>query len=859
MQFDNTLDVAFGESRNTKHWKNRQINWSALIEKLSVSHVTVETHAEYLKFDKKRQDEIKDVGAFVGGYLTGGRRLATTVAHRQLITLDLDSATGMEFETWKLVYGYAACVYSTHKHTPEKPRLRLVIPLDREVASDEYEPIARRIAEWLGIEAFDITTFQLHRLMYWPSTPKDIMPVFEYLDAEWLSADYVLSTYKDWRDSSEWPVSEKVDKLINHLAKKQEDPLGKPGVIGAFCRSYSIHEAIETFLSEVYSPCDADNRYTYKNGSTAAGLITYDDKFAYSHHGTDPISGMLCNAFDLVRIHKFGLRDEDAKSDTPVSSLPSFKAMQDFASGDEKTRQLLVSEKLDSAKKDFEGIEVENIKDEDWIKLLKVNKRGEILAGLDNIVLVIQNDPQLKGRFIFDEFNQREIAVLKLPWRGVKNDSFVKDTDISNLKHFLKIKYDISVSTVTVEDALNVVFEANKINSVKDYLEGLVWDGEARVERLFIDYLGLEDTEYSKAITRKSLVAAVTRAYTPGVKFDYMLTLVGPQGVGKSTILSKLGLGWFNDTFNFNMLANGNKAYEALQGSWLIEVGELAGLRKAEVEAAKSFLSSKEDRYRVSYGRRMSYFPRRCVFFGTTNNDNFLRDATGNRRFWVAQTGVIEPVKCLFTGLDKEEINQIWAEAVHIYKEGAEELYLSKELEEYAKKLQEEHTEVDEREGLIKEYLETLLPANWGEMGLFERRAWLQSDDEVRAKGTVQRDKVCAAEIWCELLGGKIENMTTQNTKFIHQIMGKMEGWSKAKSQLLFQKYGYQRGYAKNGMSHQSGFTYIHNKNTVYVEKTESGVNIEENDIHKNIHTKGPVYVSGKNDIHNIHNTYTKS
>lgn len=812
LKFDNSLDIATGHSRNTKTWKNKQITWSALVEKLSTSHVTVETHAEYMSLDKKRQDEIKDVGAFVGGYLTGGRRKATTVAHRQLITLDLDSATGGEWETWCSLYGYAACVYSTHKHTPEQPRLRLVIPLDREVASDEYEPIARRIAEWLGIEAFDITTFQLHRLMYWPSTPKDITPVFNYLDASWLSADYVLGTYKNWHDSSEWPISEQVNAAIHRAIKKQEDPLTKPGIIGAFCRSYTIQEAIETFLSEIYSPCDADNRYTYINGSTAAGLILYDDKFAYSHHGTDPVSGMLCNAFDLVRIHKFGLRDEDAKPDTPVSSLPSFKAMQNFASEDKNTVKLLVSEKLIAAKEDFKEVEIEDIKNEDWISKLKTAKNGDILAGLDNVVLIIQNDPQLKGRFIFDDFNQREIAVLKLPWRGVKNDSFVKDTDVSNLKHFLKIKYDVSVSTITVEDALNVVFEANKINSVKDYLEKLVWDGEVRLERLFIDYLGLEDTDYSKAITRKSLVAAVTRAYQPGVKFDYMLTLVGPQGVGKSTILSKLGGGWFNDTFNFNMLANGNKAYEALQGSWLIEVGELAGLRKAEVEAAKSFLSSKEDRYRVSYGRRISYFPRRCVFFGTTNNDNFLRDATGNRRFWVAQTNVTEPVKCLFTDLNKEEINQIWAEAVHIYKEGTETLYLSKELEVYAEELQQEHTEVDEREGLIKEYLGTLLPATWPEMNIYERRAWLASDDEVRAEGKIERNKVCAAEIWCELLGGKVENMTTQNTKFIHQIMGKMGGWKKSNGPILFNKYGKQRGYV---IKEKFNILWQHSGNTV--------------------------------------------
>lgn len=795
LNYDNIFDIATGTSRQSKTWKNKQTTWSKLLEKLSESRETFETHAEYMKLPKSRQDEIKDVGAFVGGYLAGGRRLHSTVAHRQLLTLDLDNATGAEWELWKLMYGYAACVYSTHKYHPDKQRLRLIIPLDREVAPDEYEPIARRVSEWLGIEAFDTTTYQAHRLMYWPSHPKDIIPVFDYVDGPWLNADCVLKSYRDWRDSSEWPVSEKVDKLIQHSLKKQEDPLEKPGLIGAFCRSYTIQEAIETFLTDEYEPCDVEDRYTYKRGSTAAGLIVYEDKYAYSHHGTDPVSGILCNAFDLVRIHKFGLKDEDANPDAPTNKKPSFLAMQDFASKDKKTKNLVVSEKLNSAKSDFEGIEVEEEENDDWIKGLKVDKKGNVFAGLDNVALILQNDSQLKDRFIFDEFNQREIATRKLPWRDVANEPFIKDTDVSNLKHFLKRKYDVSTSTVTVEDALNVVFEANKINSVKDYLEKLVWDGEERLDRLFIDYLGIEDSKYSKAITRKALVAAVTRAYKPGTKFDYMLTLIGPQGIGKSTLLAKLGQSWFNDTFNFNMLANGNKAYEALQGSWLIEVGEMAGLRKAEVDAAKSFLSSKEDRYRVSYGRRISYFPRRCVFFGTTNNDTILRDATGNRRFWMAPTGVYEPIKDPFTDLNKYEVDQVWAEAVNVFKSGKETLFLSRELGQYAKEMQQEHTEVDEREGMIRDYLDTLLPVNWSEMNIYERRAYLASDDEIKANGVMVRKKTCAAEIWCELLGGKLDQMTTQNTKFIHVIMGKMEGWEKAKQGLRFDHFGIQRGY----------------------------------------------------------------
>ena len=195
-----------------------------------------------------------------------------------------------------LIYSCAAVLYSTHKHEPDAPRYRLIIPLDRPVMSDEYQAIARKIAGLLGIENFDPTTFQPERLMYWPSTSKDGEYMFQEQDGKFLCADTVLNSYRDWRDSSEWPVSAKVDKIIQRGMAKQGDPLEKNGIVGAFCRSYTISEVIDEYLPKIYESCTVDGRFTYKEGSTAAGLVVYDDKYAYSHHGTDPISGKLCNA-----------------------------------------------------------------------------------------------------------------------------------------------------------------------------------------------------------------------------------------------------------------------------------------------------------------------------------------------------------------------------------------------------------------------------------------------------------------------------------------------------------------------------------------------------------------------------------
>lgn len=796
INYDGDIAIATGRSRKETHWKNKELTWSALVKKLSDNHRTAETFAEYAAAKKTRRDEIKDIGGFVGGHLVGGRRKAGAVSARSLITLDADYATDELWSDFCLLFNCAAVLYSTHSHSPQSPRYRLIIPTSRELSTDEYEPVARKVAALTGIEYFDSTTYQPERLMYWPSSSKDGEAVFRMQDGPFLDVDEILAGYRNWRDCSEWPVSNRQHELIRREMKKQQDPMEKPGVVGAFCRTFSIPEVIDRYLSDDYEACDIPNRYTYRHGSTAAGMVVYDDKFAFSHHGTDPSGGKLCNAFDLVRLHKYGLLDED--SDAIGINKPSYKEMMKLAMNDEVVRALLITEKTGQAVSDFEDIALEN---DEWIRKLKIDKRGNILNGLDNVVTILENDSQIKGRIAFDDFDGREVALGHLPWRSSGDTSrYLKDTDVSNLKHFLKVKYDLNTTTVFIEDGLNVIYEVNKINSVKDYLKPLKWDGTPRIDTLFIDYMGAEDTEYTRAVSRKMLVAAVARVFQPGIKFDYMLTLVGRQGIGKSTLIAKLGMQWFSDSFDFRMIENGNKAYEALQGAWLIEAGELKGLRKAEVNSAKNFLASREDRFRVSYGRRISYFPRKCVFFGTTNDLIFLKDISGNRRWWVVMTYVTEPAKDVFKDLTQGEIDQIWAEARTVYEAGKEMLALPKHLEEVANNIREAHTEADDRAGMVQEYLEMLLPENWADMSVPERRIYLRSqNDPLRMPGRLSRESVCAAEIWCELFGNEPGQMTQNNTKFIHDIMTNMEGWKREKWKVTIPPYGKQRAYRKEG------------------------------------------------------------
>lgn len=805
--YDGSFDIAAGRSRKETSWKNKEMLWSDLVAKLSTTHYTAETHAEYLAAKKPRQDEIKDIGGFVGGFLTGGRRKAASVLHRQLITLDLDFAKAGMWDDLQLTYDNAAVVYSTHKHSADAPRLRLIMPLDRPVRPDEYEAIARRIAGILDIELFDPTTFQPERLMYWPSTSKGAEYIFEMQDGPWIEADKILSTYHDWTDSSEWPVSDRVDKILKRNMLKQGDPLEKPGVVGAFCRTYSIEEAIETYLPDVYDACEIESRYTYKEGSTAAGLIVYEDKYAYSHHGTDPVSGKLCNAFDLVRIHKFGLKDEDAREGTPGNKLPSYAAMIDFATKDKKVRTLLVSEKLEEAKGDFEEILAEEPEeDTEWFGELKVDKRGDALSTIGNVAIILENDPLLKGRFATDEFLRKKVILKNLPWRKVTHDTrFIKDEDEQNLVKYLEKAYGIS-NRANIKDAFDTHIDANSFHPIRDYLnslDALFWDGKERVDTLFIDYMGAADTEYIRAVTRKALCACVARIFKPGVKFDYILTLIGEEGLYKSTLISKLAGEWFSDSFNFNMLRS-KEAYEQIQGVWMIEIGELTGLRTTEIEAAKQFISKQEDDFRPSYGRNKITCKRQCVFFASTNNYDFLRGSTGNRRFWPVTIHEQPPAKDVFKDLTRYEIDQIWAEVLEFYSK-KEPLYLPKEIETTARRVQKEHSEIDSRVGLVQRYLDMLFPENWDEMSLYEKRAYLNNED-LQAEATNPKNRVCAAEIWCEALGGNERDINRTNTKEVHNLMRQISGWKPHNSTIRFKAYGTQRGYIREEFSMQTEF-----------------------------------------------------
>lgn len=779
IKYDGSVQISTGKSRFEKRWKNKTMDWSALVAKLQKPVITPESYAEYKKMSKADQDNIKDVGGYVGGSLTGGRRSAATVAGRQILTLDLDFAPVDYFDDLELMSPYAACTYTTHKHSPATPRFRLLIPLDRVVSADEYEAIARKVADDIGIDYFDDTTYQPSRLMYWPSVSSDGKYICRYIDAPFLCADAVLDRYPDWKDASYWPESSRASGIRKKLAEKQGDPTEKKGVIGAFCRTYTVPEAIEKFLPDIYLRCAAEDRYTYAGGSTAAGLVIYENGlFAYSNHGTDPASGKLCNAFDLVRIHLFGEKDEDI-SGTDTTKLPSYKAMLDMATEDRDTKIQLGAEKRESALADFE-------EDEDIWPMLTVDKHGEPVNCLKNVTAILKHDPNLKGIVYNQQSESLEIRRdQEVPW--CHPSKFWRDADDAHLVGYLGDNY-AEFSQMNIKNAVTRVADERAYHPIREYLDNLpVWDGIKRVDTLLIDYLGATDNSYVRTVTAKTLIAAIARVKQPGCKFDNILVLNGPQGVGKSTLIAKLGGEWYSDSLSLNDTKD-KTAAEKLQGYWILEIGELAGMRKTDVETLKAFISRQNDIYRGAYGMRTYPHNRQCIFIGTTNAaDGFLRDITGNRRFWPVD--VCKGRKAPW-GLTADEISQIWAEALERYEKGEKDLYLTGgELAE-ATNRQNSALESDPREGMVQEYLDTLLPKKWYEWNLPRRRAFIQGSDFEDEEGTEKRMAVCCNEIWYECFGKDKGAISRRDSNEITAIMKKIPGWEVAGNTKRIAGYG---------------------------------------------------------------------
>ena len=804
------MKIATARKKTSTHWRTQDITWEQFLDKLRKPLRTGETAREYKAMSKAERDAAKEAaGGFVAGALSCGQRKTANVTERSMITLDADNAKPQAWETAVALLDYRMCCYSTHSHTEAAPRLRWIIPTDRPMTPDEYPAVARRVATWLNQNTMDATTYEVARLMYWPTCSRDGAYCFHEQEGPVIRVDDVLSTYgygDAWRNCDLWPMADNETTLRQQRQKQAGEPTEKPGMVGLFCRTYDVPTAIAEFLPDVYTEAvgGGELRYTYAQGSTAGGAVVYNDgAFLYSNHATDPCGGFSVNAFDLVRIHKFGHLDgvNDCE-DTRVTELPSYAAMVTWCSDLPEIKEQMVAEKSESMAQDFADIQgaEDDMGSSKWAEQLELNRKtGECEATVNNALLILRNDSRLKDCAGYNLFNGSPELRHDVPWRPAGSISNAHDRQIlwgdrddAGLRWYMETKWKYN-SKINLMDALELAMREAEFHPVRDYLNSLAWDGTPRINHLLYRAFGTPETPYTTAVSRKWMTAAVARVMDPGCKFDCVPVLVGRQGIGKSTFASILSRGWFSDSL-VNM---GSKdGYEVLRGSWVIELGELSSMKRSDVESVKSFVAARVDKYRGAYERRAASCARQCVFIASTNETEFLKDRTGERRFWP-----VDAPKKLDRVWLSENVDQLWAEAYHNYKMGE---FLDLDTAEQVagwKQAVGDRSVQDELLGQLQGYLDTLLPDNWEDMTPEARRDYINGDSIIDpGVCTVQRDHVCLCEIRVELLGEDRRKFggNDRTSRRVANLMNNLQGWQKSSTKQRVPNYGVQFVYYRD-------------------------------------------------------------
>lgn len=758
-----TFDIATAPKRNSWHWKAGTVTWGEICA--WPDHVA----------DRKES----------GGYLLGVLRETTAVhksgedpctalhrrkdavVSRSALTLDVDSPDPSFLEKITLALPYAACVHSTYSSSPDDRHYRLIVPLDRPVAPDEYVVACQAVMQLLGSLQFDPSTTQPERFMFLPAAQEPGWFESVVVDGPAAVADELLADFDP--DLSSLPMPKP--------SRNKRNPFEIGGVIGSFNRAYEDWD----LLIEVYGlPYEkiADDRYQLAGVRSQAGMgpIAGAQGFVYSHHVNDPAYGQTCSAFDLVRLHRFGHLDEDVKDSTPVAQRPSQKAMLELAAGDPRTIAQMVGV-------DFEKAVDEDVAEPDaWqLRLVRAPRTAKVLDHVRNWDLIRAHDPAF-GVLYYNDLTLSPEASSDLPWRVVTLDTrTITMSDRWEFAHHIERAYDFRAGRDYVSGVIDAQALRRRRNPIREYLDELVWDGKPRLERCLP---GVRPTPYTCFVARKVMVAAVKRMFEPGCKWDHTLVLVGQEGLGKTYWIERMALGWASSLGRID-----NKdTLLTMQRSWVSIADESHSLRKSDQEAQKEFLTRTHDVYRMPYDRETLVHPRHCVIWSTTNDETFLRRQEGNRRFLTVHcTGRVN-----FDHMTREYIDQVWAEAVYRYRAG-ETIYLDELESTTAAGERERFVEEDNLTGMVLEYLDQLYPSDWEDRPLESRQRWLMDrSSEFEPPGTMRLDRVCSMQIWVEALGRRKGEARRAELLEITNILKRLPGWTAAPSRVRLPGYGPQ-------------------------------------------------------------------
>jgi len=356
-----------------------------------------------------------------------------------------------------------------------------------------------------------------------------------------------------------------------------------------------------------------------------------------------------------------------------------------------------------------------------WQSDLRYTTSGDIRKCLTNIQIVLKNDAVLKDLLAYDDVNQVIIKLRDVARLNLREGDW-EPTDDAAIRAYIDEEYSVTFSKTDLGDMIESIARLHRFNPLRQRIEQVAWDGVPRAERYFINYLGAENNHYTRTITRKWLLGAITRIYQPGCKFEMVPVLQGPQGIGKSTVARLLAPDYFNDSLT--SLGKHKDDYQQMVGSWIIEISELSAMKATELENVKRFVSSQEDRYRESYAVRSTIHKRTSVLIGSTNESEFLTDSSGNRRFFPIPCAVNKPSKSPFLVKDCE-ILQILAEVKTWYDVG-ENLILDQKTQDEAKFYQNQAQVTDVLKELLDAYTSMRVPGNWENMSLNYRRQFFK-------------------------------------------------------------------------------------------------------------------------------------
>lgn len=869
-----------GKSKNLGRAKNTVLSWPEFKKRFKNPGVSPEKFARYQKMSQQEQGEAKSfAGWFFRTQVTENekgktQRTAKSGQASDIVTYDFDYATPEfldQIEEGLVAWDIPYIAFTTRSHTPEKPRLRIIVLMDSPVSNDLYPAVSRILAQRFfdpEMVMVDKVSFRRAQMMFFPTRSVD--QEFRFFENKGSTPFDWNAMLDDFEKTADWRVITNLPKAageqVRETAEKAENPLEKKGIVGNFCRAYpNIIDAYDKYIPGLYVPTDENSekpRYTYTQGHSVSGMVVEDDGlFTFSHHGSDPTSDMLVNAFDGIRIHLFGDLDNGIDPDTPMKERPSFKAMRDHIEDDPLYRAQQAQEKYDlhamfddimedgeyqneSDDEDEEDLvcdiggqrepDIDQDPEDDdddlvgdpnkrkhpeqpkpkarkskwvppekgWHLNLEINAAGKFENNLSNAGQIIQSDPRTGpcveyNIFLNETVTRRPImskmkAIPVIPINDKISGDVWQDTHSNALRFLLeapngpgKPGWGLKVSDRDLDAAIDMAGRHYPFHPVREMLESGSWDGLARAESMFIRYLGCPDHPYYRETCRKFLIAAVARVYEPGHKFDFVPILEGFQGKRKSTFIRILAMDWFEELKG--SFGDEKRLVEQMMGAWILELPELSAVTRSIIEEIKAFISASHSTVRLSYGRRSKRFDRQCVFMGSTNEAEYLIDHTGNRRWW--------PIFCSVVEIDteglKKEVQQIWYEAVVMYREMRAEqphgdlpLYLTDPASvKLALELQEDRrqqTDTDVWGGIIQNWLDTPVePEAFDEPG--ESRVWHM--------------RTCVGQLWKEALG-QTNRMSRTDMLSVGKAIRKI-GWTPDAKVSRFGEYGVTKTFTR--------------------------------------------------------------